>query len=113
MYGETTGEITSKILNEDPVKPSLHVQGLDPRLDAICLKALEKDLNRRYENVEALLRDVKRLTTGRGVKGTSELDQAKDALRRWVEKQKEGLLMGAFLASLVYVPLLYFVYSYL
>jgi predicted Ser/Thr protein kinase len=113
FQGETTGEITSKILRDEPLKPSMIVDGLDPAVDAVCLRALEKDLSRRYPDVDALRRDANRLRKGRGVRGASELSQAADALRRWFEKQKEGLLIGIFVASLIYVPLIWFVYRFL
>jgi len=80
-------EVREKIRNEEPSRPSVTVESLDPEtassisqlrrstpreltgsmrreLDWIVLKALEKDRDRRYESVGAFARDIERYLAG-------------------------------------------------
>ncbi len=45
--------------DEDPLPPSYHVPGFDPSLEAIILKAVERDPRHRYASAEELLADLK------------------------------------------------------
>ena len=57
--GESHGGIMGEILTRPPVPPS-EVQPLVPaRLEAICLKALQKDPADRYRTAEALAQDLR------------------------------------------------------
>ena len=74
LSGKTPAEAASAIATEEPVRPSVAAgartkpwtrTGLwtDQRwtdLDALCLTAMEKDPDRRYGSVEALIRDLDR-----------------------------------------------------
>ena len=58
---KTPAEAASTITSEEPAKPSTATGsrgGVWTDLDALCLKAMEKDPRRRYVSVEALIRDV-------------------------------------------------------
>jgi hypothetical protein len=44
-------EVLSQIVGQPPAPPSKHRPGLDPRLDAVCLKALRKDVADRYASM--------------------------------------------------------------
>jgi serine/threonine protein kinase len=46
--------LVSQITSDDPAPPSRHRPGLDPRLDAVCLKALAKSPRDRHASVRAL-----------------------------------------------------------
>lgn len=52
-------ELCMKLINEQPLPPSARRPGLDPRLDAICLKALARDPQDRYPTMTALATDLK------------------------------------------------------
>ncbi|MBC8868632.1 MAG: serine/threonine protein kinase, partial [Planctomycetes bacterium] len=47
-------EVLSQILADEPEPPSTHRPGLDPRLEAICLKAMAKRPEDRYESMTEL-----------------------------------------------------------
>jgi len=61
LSGRTAEEIRRIILEEEPAKPSEVAKGDGKSwkdLDALCLTALHKDLDKRYRSVEALMRDI-------------------------------------------------------
>ena len=66
LTGRTAAEAERIIILNEPAKPSSIAQGLarvgakaSPRnLDALCLKAMEKEPQRRYSSVAALIRDI-------------------------------------------------------
>ncbi len=48
------GLLFQKILNEEASAPSTCLAGIDPRLDAICLKAMSKDPSHRFAGMDEL-----------------------------------------------------------
>ena len=51
--GPDTASVIKKILNSPPPRPREHVEGIDPALEAVCLKALAKRPEDRFESMEA------------------------------------------------------------
>lgn len=51
--GESEEEIVREILEESVLAPSALAPGLDPALDAICARAIEKSIDRRYAGPNA------------------------------------------------------------
>lgn len=51
--GNTVMEIFSKVLGKDPEPPGEECSAVDPRLPAICLKALRKERSERYPTAAA------------------------------------------------------------
>ncbi|MGE0712634.1 MAG: serine/threonine-protein kinase [Planctomycetota bacterium] len=92
--GETAGEVTNKIMNEEPPKPSSVNPKLRPALDAICLKAMEKDAARRYQSTDELRREVAKYRRGDRVRDASDTAQLKATVRRYVDRHKVPLLIG-------------------
>jgi hypothetical protein len=62
--GPTSSVIAAKILNENPVAPRVHRPELQPQIEHILLKALEKDPDFRYQSAADLRADLKRLRRG-------------------------------------------------
>ena len=58
---DTSEELVQAILNEAPMKPSVSNRAVPPRLERITLRALEKDRGVRYQSMEALLADLRKL----------------------------------------------------
>lgn len=56
--GDTVGEIAVKHLNTSPVPPSKLVQDLPPELEHIILKAMNPEIQERYQSAEELIRDL-------------------------------------------------------
>ncbi len=67
FLGDTVLQVVFQILNEWPEPPSRHRRDLPEDLDAICLRALEKDRARRYATAAALSADLGRFLAGEPV----------------------------------------------
>ncbi|MFK7817662.1 MAG: protein kinase [Planctomycetaceae bacterium] len=64
FVGETPKEMSRAIL-EQPVRPPRQIQpNIDPRLEAICLKCLEKNAPARYATASDLARELRRRSAG-------------------------------------------------
>jgi serine/threonine protein kinase len=59
--GETQQSILLKVLNESPQPLAALVPGIDPALPAIVDRALEKSVDRRYRDLEAMRSDLSRV----------------------------------------------------
>jgi serine/threonine protein kinase/tetratricopeptide (TPR) repeat protein len=61
FHGESSGEICSAILRDDPVPPSQLNQQVSPGLEAVILRALEKDRTLRYQHTSDMRAELQRL----------------------------------------------------
>ncbi|MCW8137351.1 MAG: protein kinase, partial [Planctomycetota bacterium] len=68
FHGETTMEVYHKILEEEPLPPRRHDSRLNADVNTIVLKAMEKDLARRYQNALELAEDIERYLNGDPIK---------------------------------------------
>jgi tetratricopeptide (TPR) repeat protein/tRNA A-37 threonylcarbamoyl transferase component Bud32 len=64
---ETAMELYGKLLNEEPLRPGVLEKDVPKELEAICLKAIDKDRERRYADATELAEDLKRFLEGRPV----------------------------------------------
>src|SRR5215471_9526205 len=69
--GNSKIEISSKVLQVDPRKPSELNPRIPPLLEGIILRAMAKDAADRYQSVEELIHDLK--TVGASLSGATEL----------------------------------------
>jgi WD40 repeat protein len=58
--GASNDVIQTQVLEQEPARPSQWVRGVPGDLSAICLKALEKDPNRRYPTARQFGEDLRR-----------------------------------------------------
>ncbi|MCI0684745.1 MAG: protein kinase [Gemmataceae bacterium] len=58
--GETAMATLQQVANQDPIPPRMFDPALNPDLETICLKCLEKEPGRRYATAEALADDLRR-----------------------------------------------------
>jgi predicted Ser/Thr protein kinase len=100
FQGTTPVNIMYQILRDDPVPPCRIRQGLSPDLEAVCLKALEKEKSRRYQSAQDLADELERYLAGRPVlaKPVTQLDRA------WRFVQRHRLIaMGSSVMALLLV----------
>ena len=82
--GASAGEICGAILHQEPVPPSQINMQLSPVLEAVILKALEKDRSLRYQHAADVRADLQR------VKRDSESGRAIAAQQLSVGKTAQG-----------------------
>ncbi len=61
---DTPGAIFRRILEKDPVRPSILLPSIEADLEVLCLKALEKDRSRRYPTAKEFAEDLRRFRRG-------------------------------------------------
>ncbi len=93
--GETGVEMLGAILYKDPVPLSTHAPDLPEELCAVIAKAMEKDPDARYQDVNELVRDVRAITGEsepvaiRSVSDESVQEAKTEILDRGTEEQAE------------------------
>lgn len=58
FYGESYQEVITRILTENPPKPSKLNPEIDPRLEDILKKALEKEKEKRFQDAEEFIEEL-------------------------------------------------------
>jgi tetratricopeptide (TPR) repeat protein len=97
-----TSEIIRKVCQENATPPRQIVPLIGPGLEAICLKAIRKDKNGRYESAAELAIDVQRFMADEPVHAYTE--PWTDRARRWARRHRTavstaaGLLITATIA---------------
>jgi predicted Ser/Thr protein kinase len=64
FHAETSLKTMQLVQTQEPVRPRTLNPKLDPELEAVCLKCLEKEPRRRYASAEALAVDLERWLRG-------------------------------------------------
>ncbi len=106
FVGTTAVDVSNKILNLTPPPPSKVGKGVPAALDAVCLKALEKDAAARYQEVDALRRDVDKVRKALQPRDPSAANGGGGDAVEWLSKHRDGVIVGFAAATLLYVPLL-------
>lgn len=106
VFGANREELLKKICDEPFVSPAKKepIRMIPPELDAIVMKALEKDPADRYDTMDAFVDDLQRFRRGQEVSVMSTTHRAR--IQRWVKtnlpwKRTTALLaIGLFLGFL-------------
>ncbi|MCI0455599.1 MAG: protein kinase [Gemmataceae bacterium] len=88
---DTPMDTVMQVLQEEPVPPRLLNSRIDPDLETITLKCLEKDPRRRYPSAEAVAEDLQRFLNGDSIHARSST--VLDWLTRALDRSQ---LAGAF-----------------
>jgi tRNA A-37 threonylcarbamoyl transferase component Bud32 len=72
--GDTPVSVALKHVNEDAVPPRQVKESIPPAVEAIIMRAMEKDLGRRYTSAEQMRADLLRAADGRPVTATPRVD---------------------------------------
>jgi len=68
FQGRTSMEIVIRVINQEPPPPSRLKPGISPALDAVVLKAMEKDRERRYPTAAEFADDLDRFLANQDVR---------------------------------------------
>ncbi|RYX93588.1 serine/threonine protein kinase, partial [bacterium] len=71
FQGETIGEVVSKVLGENPELPRKINPSIPYELEAIVMKSMNKDREKRYKNIEDMERDLQNLLATHSFKKTN------------------------------------------
>ena len=119
--GDTDVEVAVKHMNTVPVSPREIVPEIPEELERICLKAMDADIDARYQTAGALLRDLeqfkKQSLTAHVLEDSDSVLIDSDDTPRRVKKNKRGgrlsFSIGFFAVLLVIILGFVFVYTYL
>ncbi|MBL4848204.1 MAG: protein kinase, partial [Planctomycetes bacterium] len=102
FVGNTTVELYNRIINDEPVPPSKIKPQLTKALENVCLKAMARDPEDRYQTGVEFAEDMAALLSGGSVTARTE-----SKLGRWVKQiRRKGSLpvaIGAIVLLLVFV----------
>lgn len=95
---ETTSptELERTILGTDPRPPSAHVRALRGDLDLVLLKALQKDVDRRYASARHFSEDLDRVLDARPV--SAQPDSVWYRTRTFVRRNRGSVIAGTAVA---------------
>jgi eukaryotic-like serine/threonine-protein kinase len=110
--GDSSGEVYSAILRDQPQPPSQTDLLVSPELEAIIVKALEKDRDLRYQHASEIRTDLQRLKrdseSGRyAAANSSSVKKAREKPflrkgKRWVVIASAGVVLAALMAGGLY-----------
>ncbi len=89
-------ELHKLILDEKPEKPSRLAADIDADLEAICLKCLEKEKERRYPSAAHLADDLRRWQAGEPIQ--ARLVGYAEWVKKWVRRNR---IVSALIAAVV------------
>jgi eukaryotic-like serine/threonine-protein kinase len=94
--GTSAGDVWGAILHQDPVAPSQINPQVPPALEAVILKALEKDCNLRYQHASDIRTDLQRLK-----RDTESGSKPKIAVARPIRRSRLATWVGVSLLMAV------------
>lgn len=108
--GTSSESVSHQILNVEPLRPTLIRRDVGDELEAIILRTLQKDPDRRYQSAGALREDLRRLLAGEPIEAKRDsalylLRKKIRVYRRWVAAAI--VVVGMLLAFSVTITFLY------
>jgi eukaryotic-like serine/threonine-protein kinase len=92
--GETRDETLSLVINGGVTSPREFNRRVDRELNAVCLKCLEREPNRRYGSADALANDLCRWLDGRPTLAGGKPSAARE-IRFWMGRNPRGVTLAA------------------
>jgi serine/threonine-protein kinase len=100
----TPFETVRQVLSNEPVPPSRLQDGLDPDLETICLKALEKDIGRRYQTAADLAAELRRYRNGEPIhaRPITRVERVK----KWCKRNPKLATLSGLAAALALIVMI-------
>ena len=73
-------QVITKVRSRPPVPPRQRRDSIDPALEAICMKCLEKTVERRYQSMGNLAEDLQRFIDGAEVSALREVSPSSEGV---------------------------------
>jgi eukaryotic-like serine/threonine-protein kinase len=109
----TPGEAEALIVGQDPEKPSAVAKRVASAsktawadLDVLCLTAMHKDTQRRYQSVEALIRDIDHYLKGEPLEARA--DTFRYRLGKFVRRNRRAVSAAALVFTIVVGLVIFF-----
>jgi tetratricopeptide (TPR) repeat protein len=102
---ETPVGLMRKIISEEPVPPRRIARSVEADLEVVCLKALEKEGNRRYATADAFADDLLRFRTGKPIAARASGPVSR-LWRKLLRRKRLSLLVGGGVAATLLLILL-------
>lgn len=100
--------LLKQIHNDEPISPSSLTPGVSKELEAICLKCLQKNKQKRYKTAKLLAADLDNFLSNRPV--MAKPANAFTKLLKWVKRNKAitliAVVMLFFLSSIIFLQVL-------
>ena len=100
----TPFETVRQALVNEPVPPSKLQTGLDRDLETICLKALEKDVDRRYATAEELASDLRRYRNGEPIRARAITSA--ERVWKWCKRSPKLATLSGLTAALALIVMI-------
>lgn len=97
--GATTEAVIRKVIQETPPPPRASNRAVPRAIDAICQKAMSKELPARYRNAAALATDVERFLADEPVAAHTE--GTLERLGRWNRRHRKVAVVGGISLALI------------
>lgn len=91
--GDTHHTVIQKILEEEPIRPSVHRRDVPRDLETILMKCLAKEPHRRYQTAEALAEDLRAFANDRPIKARRA--NFVEMAGRWIRKNRQSAVRTA------------------
>lgn len=99
QHSSPVKNVLEAVKNEQPKRPRAHNKEISPDLEAVIMKALEKDPDDRYPDAEAFAHDLERAITGRHV--TARLFSIKERVYFFFRRHDKAIAITVFIALAV------------
>ena len=96
---QTVYQVLEQVLDRVPSSLRSHNPAIDPNLDAICLKCLEKDPARRYRSAAALSADLERWVAGTSI--SPRRPSTDQHASTWYRRNRKSIVLSASMVGLV------------
>jgi hypothetical protein len=104
FHARTDLETLIEVMETVPKRPTAVAPGVDPDLESVCLKCLEKDPERRYVSAEALAADLESWLSLKPVEARKST--GKELIKKFYKRHGRVVIIGSLLTAWsVFVPL--------
>jgi WD40 repeat protein/tRNA A-37 threonylcarbamoyl transferase component Bud32 len=91
FQAESVMDVLYQVLEKEPARPRLLEAGIDPDLETICLKCLEKDPRNRYASATALAEDLERWLRGEPI--AARAVTARERVGKWARRHPAAVAL--------------------